>query len=146
MKKISIALLALTFLIVFAACSSNKENTEETKESTSVEQIEDTSAQEESKEDESSEEETEWQKFLNDYDKWVDTYIELLKKYKENPTDATLITEYAKLSQEALTWTEDAEAIQADLEKASPDELIEYSKQLTVITEKLSAATAELAN
>ena len=42
--------------------------------------------------------------FLKDYDKFVDKYISVLKKYKENPTDMTIMTEYSELAAEAAKW------------------------------------------
>lgn len=35
-------------------------------------------------------------KFIKDYEAFADSYIKLLKKYKANPTDATILTEYTE--------------------------------------------------
>ena len=40
-------------------------------------------------------------KFIQDYSDFVDSYIKLLKKYKANPTDASILTEYTEAAQKA---------------------------------------------
>jgi hypothetical protein len=39
--------------------------------------------------------------FIKDYSDFVDSYIKLLKKYKANPTDASILTEYTEAAQKA---------------------------------------------
>ena len=41
-------------------------------------------------------------KFIKDYEAFVNSYIKLLKKYKANPTDASILTEYTEAAQEAI--------------------------------------------
>jgi len=44
--------------------------------------------------------------FLEDYEKFMEEYIVFIKKYLKNPTDATLISDYTKMLQQASEWTE----------------------------------------
>lgn len=39
--------------------------------------------------------------FMKNYEDFVDTYIKLVKKYKTNPTDASIISEYTEAAQKA---------------------------------------------
>ncbi len=40
-------------------------------------------------------------KFIQDYTAFVNSYIKILKKYKANPTDASILSEYTKAAQKA---------------------------------------------
>jgi len=40
-------------------------------------------------------------KFIQDYTAFVNSYIKVLKKYKANPSDATILSEYSKMAQKA---------------------------------------------
>ena len=46
--------------------------------------------------------------FIKDYTAFVDSYIKLLKKYKANPTDASILSEYTEASQKAAEMQTDA--------------------------------------
>ncbi len=78
---------------------------------------------------------TEWKEFLVEYEAWVDSYVEFMEKYNENPSDLGLITEYASLTTEMLSFSEKANSIQGEL---SNDDLNEYIDTLQRITTKLS--------
>jgi hypothetical protein len=43
--------------------------------------------------------------FIDNYEKWMDAYIEFIEKYMKNPMDATLSEEYMELAQESINWT-----------------------------------------
>ena len=75
-----------------------------------------------------------WRQFLKDYEAWVDTYVEFMEKYKDNPTDMSLISDYARFVQQTAEWAEKAEKYQSDLENASPEILGEYVETLGRIT------------
>jgi hypothetical protein len=46
--------------------------------------------------------------FIKDYSAFVDSYIKLLKKYKANPTDASILSEYTEAAQKAAEMQTDA--------------------------------------
>lgn len=78
-----------------------------------------------------------WRQFLKDYEAWVDTYVEFMKKYKDNPTDISLMSDYSKFVQQTAEWAEEAEKYQSDLENASPEILGEYVETLGRITKRI---------
>ena len=78
---------------------------------------------------------TEWKEFLKEYEAWVDDYITFIKKYQANPTDFSLLADYAKMTSKAVEWSEKADQIQGDLSGA---DLQEYLETLARITNKLS--------
>ena len=78
----------------------------------------------------------EWKEFLKDYENWVDDYIEIVKKQKENPTDLTLLSEYTNMLSELTEWTEKADDISASIKDT--DDALEYSKEVLRIAGKLA--------
>lgn len=74
--------------------------------------------------------------FLDGYEKYVDDYIQLLKDYKSNPTDLSLMQRVTNMAEEAKTWSD----------KAAPsckDAAAFVSRQLT-IQAKLTQASFSL--
>ena len=108
------------FVMVFAACGDNPTSTTNSEANTEAAVTEGLN---------------EWEQFLVDYEAWVDEYIEVVKKYKENPTDATILTEYSTMVNELSDWTERAENLETEL---TDEEIVEYSEKLADITNKLS--------
>jgi hypothetical protein len=43
--------------------------------------------------------------FIDQYEKWMDNYLEFLEEYMKNPLDATLSEKYMKLANESIEWT-----------------------------------------
>ena len=78
---------------------------------------------------------SEWKEFLRAYEEWVDDYIEILKKYHDDPTDLTILSDYMESLEKITVWSEQADKIQSDL---SGDELSEYLMTMTRIIQKLS--------
>ena len=79
----------------------------------------------------------EWKEFLADYEAFMDSYVEIMKKYKADPTDMSILADYTELSAELVEWSEKTEKMQDDLEN-SPEALKEYLETLGRITEKMS--------
>lgn len=86
---------------------------------------------------ETSSNNSEWKKFLQDYEAWVDKYIELFKKYKADPSNISILTEYTEMLSELSDWSERSEEIELD----DADEALEYSEELLRIAKKLAEAT-----
>jgi hypothetical protein len=74
-------------------------------------------------------------KFIKDYTAFVDSYIKLLKKYKANPTDPTILGEYTDAAQKATEMESNA-ATCTDAR---------YASKLMELSSKLSQAAADLA-
>lgn len=66
-------------------------------------------------------------KFIKDYEAFINSYIKLLKKYKANPTDASILTEYTEAAQKATEMETNASECN-DPKYAS--KLIELSNKL----------------
>ncbi len=79
----------------------------------------------------------EWREWLAEYEAWVDSYIELSEKYTENPTDATIMTEYLDALGKLAEWSIEADEVEIELEN-DPQALSEYLETLSRITQKLS--------
>lgn len=77
----------------------------------------------------------EWRTFLKEYEAWVDEYVIFMKKYKANPTDFSLLADYAKMSAKAVEFTNKASDIQGQI---SASDLAEYTQTLARITQKIS--------
>lgn len=81
-----------------------------------------------------------WRQFLADYEAWANSYIEMIERYKEDPSNATILSEYTKMMQQAVEWAENAESYQSELE-ASPEALAEYCEMLARIMERIAEAS-----
>lgn len=81
-----------------------------------------------------------WKQFLKDYEAWFDKYIDILKKYKRNPTDASILSDYSKMVSEMTEWSERAKQYQDELSKDpnASEMLKEYMDTLARITKKAS--------
>ena len=86
----------------------------------------------------SANDDTEWKQFLKDYEAWVDEYIAIVKKQKDNPSDMSILSDYTEMLSEMTEWTERADEIELELEDT--DEALEYSKELLRIAGKLAEA------
>jgi len=47
-------------------------------------------------------------KFIKDYESFVNNYITILKKYKKNPSDASILSEYTEMMQKAVEMQSNA--------------------------------------
>lgn len=79
---------------------------------------------------------TEWKKAMDDYEKFVDNYVSFMKKYNANPTDLSLLTEYASMAEKAETASDSISKVQSDL---SGSDLAEFTTRYTKITAKLAS-------
>lgn len=75
--------------------------------------------------------------FLQAYEAWADEYVAFMKKYKENPTDLTLLADYTRLLGEIVEWSEKADDLEDNLTDA---ELTEYLAATARILKILASA------
>jgi hypothetical protein len=47
---------------------------------------------------------SECKKWLDDYDSWVTKYIAFMRKYKKNPADMSMLSDYSRLTSEMTKW------------------------------------------
>lgn len=57
--------------------------------------------------------------FLKGYEKFADDYVAIMKKYKENPSDASILQDYTRIMSDAADWSSQAGTCAADAEFAS---------------------------
>jgi len=105
MKKITSIFVAILFAsFALTSCGGNKSDKAATEETTVTEASADTASS-----DLKTESTTDCDTFIKDYEAYADSYIVVLKKYKANPTDATILTEYSEMAQKAVKMQEGAE-------------------------------------
>lgn len=85
-----------------------------------------------------------WRQWLKDYEAWVDEYIVILKKYHENPTDMSILSDYTKMLNELAEWEERTDEMKDEIKDTS--EVLEFTSEITRILAKITAATNELVN
>ena len=73
--------------------------------------------------------------YLKGYEKFMDKYIALLKKYKANPTDASILTDYTSMVTEAQDWATKTADCAADTK---------FAAKFTAIQLKIANAAAGL--
>jgi hypothetical protein len=77
-----------------------------------------------------------WETALNDYEKFVDEYVILLKKVAENPADTTLVTESMAMAQKAQSLGETITKLQSEI---TGEDLAQFTDRYTKIVAKLTA-------
>lgn len=98
---------------------------------------------EDTEDDESDGVTPELKEYLDSYEAFMDEYIDFLVKYKENPSDINMITEYAELQ---IKYAEFAKAIEEyDEEEMSDADLAYYIEVTTRVSAKLTAASITIA-
>lgn len=137
MKKLLSIAAVLTLVLSLAACGNEtKDGAKNNTDTASVETSKDTEKSVDSAEEESLD--TEWKQFLQDYEEWVDKYIEITKEYKDNPSDLSVLSDYTDMMTELTEWASKTEKMEKELENASSAELAEYSAELARIAAKLA--------
>jgi hypothetical protein len=83
-------------------------STIKTKEETTVSSTESSDNSSASSDETASSSSTDCDQFITDYEEFVNSYIAILKKYKANPTDASILTEYTEMASKAASMQTDA--------------------------------------
>lgn len=126
MKKFLSILMAIVFAFSLTACGDNSTESKDdtTPTNVSTEQATDSA---------------EWKQFIKDYDAFVDDYLDILEKYKNNPTDTTILADYNSMLPKVTEWSEKAEKITEELQ-VSPEDASEFAAELSKIANKLADA------
>ena len=108
MKKLMSIFGAALFVFSLSSCGGDEPVDPETTETetTETETTETTETTTETTPTPTVDEGSEWDEFLNDYESWMDKYISVMKKVKDNPTDMSLMLSSADLAQESLKWAD----------------------------------------
>lgn len=122
--------LTLISFLFLVSCGGNKGNKESQKDAES--------STEKSVEADEFDTANDCDEFIDQYEKWMDDYLKVLEKYMKNPMDQSLLQEYSKVSQEAISWIEQW----ANLGKCTANE--KYQKRFDAISEKAEKKMKEL--
>lgn len=126
MKKVLSLFLFAVLLLSLTACRKEENKEANVVVSSTVQETTTTTAT------------TAWKQFLIDYDGFVDEYVEIIKKYKENPADMSILSDYTDMVTKASEWSQKAYTLEEDLEV---EESLEYSAELLRILQKITDAT-----
>ena len=77
---------------------------------------------------------TSFKKALRAYEKFVDEYVDFMKKYKDNPTDLDMISDYSDMLSRLQEYEEQMEGLKEELDM---DDLIYYNKVMSRVSKKL---------
>ena len=151
MKRLLVLIMALSLLLLMTACGGgeNKSSQNYIDDMSSMFDSDDLfddnnefNSIAESSDDTSALEDADWKDFLKEYEEWVDKYIAVVKKYKANPTDLSILSEYSSLMGELTDWTERADDISDSI--VDVEDAAEYSAELVRIAAKLADAVGDL--
>lgn len=127
MKKLVAILFCLSFLSLSMCKKKKKDDTEDTQITIEMSQDDDTRA-----ELKNNEKSGDCDDFMDDYEEWMERYVELLRKYKENPVGLASSPEYTSMSMEMMEWSSKWSSLAIDCAK-NP----EYEKRFNKIQEKV---------
>lgn len=153
MKKLLLSLLVIVAVVVIAALLwPNNNEVEDADErdydKTAVSNVSDSELQTDSSEDINNSEATiedekvdadgiraDFKKAMDEYEDFYDEYCQFMKKYKENPSDLTLLSQYANMLTELGEMDEAFKKWES--EDLSDAELVYYMEVSSRITKKL---------
>ena len=116
--NIKITTLTVIFAFLIMSCGDSKTDSEQATdmmESTSDEVSEELSESM----DEASSSSSDCEQFCDDYEAFVDDYIEVLKKYKANPSDMSILSEYSSMMSKASSMQNVSADCAGDLKAAA---------------------------
>ncbi len=132
MKKLLAFILTIMIVLSLSACGGKTQPANSPGSTT----VADQSVPETNKKSSSENDTVEWRQFLKEYEAWVDEYIEIVKKYKANPTDMSILSDYTNMLSKVSEWSEKADKIQLELKDT--DEALKYSEEVLRIAGKLA--------
>jgi len=124
MKKLLALVIVVVLSLPLVACGGNAETPAGTQSGGGSSQVATGTA--------------EWKTFLKEYEEWVDDYVALVKKYKANPTDTSILTDYTNMANKLSEWTAKLDKVENELANDTAA-LAEYTKEVARIAKKLSA-------
>ena len=102
MKRMTMIGAIIFASMILTSCGGSKKESEDKTTTTEVKTDATTSdsgatTATEPKEEATSSSTSDCDKFLKEYEEYVDAYVKVMKKYKANPTDASVMTEYTEM-------------------------------------------------
>lgn len=143
LKKFAILIIVALVVLSIISCGGGKSKSEEkpTSEETEVSTSQETDTNvEEEKSDTEDRDETEvspdFKATMDKYEEFFDEYVDFMKKYNENPTDATLLAESADMLTKEAEMMKEMEAM--DESEMTTAEAAYYLEVTARIQEKLA--------
>ena len=100
MRRLVISTICLAILLLFSCKKKQKSATDE-----SEVMIEISTENESDNDVKKNEKSGDCEDFVDAYEKWMDSYVDLLAKYKEDPVSLATSPEYTAMSMEMMEWT-----------------------------------------
>ena len=129
--NIKISTLTVIFALLIMSCGESKNEVDEATdmiESASDEASEELSEAMDESNEESNEEasdnntsgsSSDCEQFCVEYEAFADSYIKVLKKYKSNPSDMSILTEYSAMMSQASTMQNESPDCAGDVKTAA---------------------------
>lgn len=74
-----------------------------------------------------------WREFIAEYEAFMDKYVDIMKKYKANPSDATILADYGTIMQKYAEFSAKADKVKGEI---SAEDSAEYLKAIGRIMQK----------
>lgn len=136
-KKISTLIMLCLLMIAMTACGGGSKPAEEpveepgTEQGTEVETEMETETESTSPNENETEISADFKATMDSYEEFFDEYVDFMKKYKENPTDTTLLTESADmLTKEAEMMREMESMDQSEMTTAEAAYYLEVTSRI----------------
>lgn len=131
MKKILTAILVFAMIFSLSACGTVAYIVDQTKETTKVESVQAAEP--------SGNLRPEFKEAMDAYEEFYQDYVDFMKKYKENPSDLTLLANYASMMSDAAEMEEKFSAW--DQGEMNADELQYYMEVSSRVLKLLAEVT-----
>ncbi len=131
---IRIALCALVALSLSFGCKKKTKKTDESEDTTiemTSEEVKTTAV--------SSQKAADCDEFLDEYEAWMDEYLELLDKHKDNPAALAGTKEFSDMTMKSMEWASQGAQLAMDCASNSS-----YEKRMKEIQEKSNKRMKEM--
>ena len=127
MNRVITAIFCIA-LISFTACKKKKKDAED-EQIITIEMTEDTK---DSSDIEKSEVSGDCDDFMDDYEAWMEKYVDLMTKYKDDPVSLASSAEYRAMSMEMMEWSSKWSSLAVDCARYP-----EYEERFNEIQKKV---------
>lgn len=122
-------LSCIVLMLVLSSACKKKQKSEDSEETITIEM----KSEEATKSDLVTEEKSgDCDDFIDDYEEWMEEYVSLLGKHKDNPAALVSSAEYTSMTTEMINWTSKWSELAVDC-ATNPD----YEKRINKIQEKM---------